>query len=778
MPRKAFILLAFLPLWMGLSLGSVSAQLFINELMSSNGSTIQDEDGDYPDWVEIYNAGDEPVNLMGYGLSDRPNNPFKWRFPQWVIAPGEYLIVFASDKNRTTGPYLHTSWAISAEGEEIVLADSNGTILDRSDALPIPRDVSYGRKPDGGPDWFFFNQPTPGAPNTTEGYLNTLEPVVFSIGGGFYDNPVTLALSHPVPGTQIRYTLDGSVPTEASPLYQGPLQITDRTPQPNGISMIPTNSTNHWPPWKPAEENIRKATVVRASAFKTGYRQSRADAQTYFVGLGGVDRYQIPVVSISTDPSNLFDEAVGIYVPGLLYEPGNSFSGNYYGSGDEWERPASFEFFEPGGFRAYADNCGVRIHGGWSRSFPQKSFRLYFASRYGQDMLFYQIFPGNSVEAYKRVLLRNSGNDWWKAMMRDSVVQGLIGNDVLATQASRMSAVYVNGEYWGLLRLRERHDKYYLSTHYGVDPDAVDFLEYVNTVVEGSNESWVELLSYINQNDTAQPEVYSQISQQIDIDNYIDYLVTEIYSRNSDWPMNNNRFWRPQQPGAKWQWLIHDLDSGFGWTGEDNAVAHNTLGFALEVGLQDANNADSATFLFRNLLRNRSFREQFINRMADRLNTTFQPENVIAKIDQAQNELSPYMEEHIQRWGYPANYDKWLEEVDVLRDFARERPAWVRRHFEEFFSLNGSVEISLNVSPAGAGSVRVNSLSSDRIPLPWTGRYFREIPVTITAVPNEGFRFAGWQGADGASEVLTIIPNVDTAITAIFEPEEEQGGDQ
>ncbi len=220
--------------------------LYLNEVMSSNATTSHDEDGDFSDWIELYYAGDEPLKLWGFGLSDNGEDPYKWVIPEITMHPGEFLVIWASGKDRTEpGRELHTNYRIAQEGEEIILTDPDGTRIDELTPVTIPTDISLGRKPDGTGDWFFFQDPTPGASNTTAAHSDVLEKPVLSHHPGFYARDFHLTLSHPDAGATIYYTLDGSRPDTTSQIFTGePIIIRDRTNEPNLLSEIPTTTDN------------------------------------------------------------------------------------------------------------------------------------------------------------------------------------------------------------------------------------------------------------------------------------------------------------------------------------------------------------------------------------------------------------------------------------------------------------------------------------------------------------------------------------------------------
>ncbi len=496
-------------------------QIRINEVMASNGSIVADEDGDFEDWVELHNFGSEPVNLEGWGLSDDYDRPFRWVFPARVIGPDEFLLVWASGKDRTDpAAPLHTNYSISSAGEEVILTHPNGTRVDELPPTVIPGDVSLGRLPGQGDAWFFFDQPTPGEANTTPGYDEILPPPVFSHTGGFYTDPFSLSLSAP-DGVTILYTLDGTEPnpdelggsTVSYPyktrypngsllqrtletfVYAGPIEINDRSGHANPITGITQlfSSNPHSPPGA-----VFSGTPVRAVAVREGALPSRAETHTFFVHPEGESRYDdILVLSIVTDERNLFDYHSGIYVPGIYadnwYAQTNSFNSgwipaNYQGRGMDWERPAHLEIFGDNGARELAQGVGLRSHGGWSRYFSwRRSLRLYARGAYDEQNSFdYPLLPGLTqrggsgapVESFQRVILRNSGNDWDGTLFQDALQQSLLSELPLDSQSySRAIVYFINGTFWGIKNIRERLDQHYVASHYDMDPDDVVILD-------------------------------------------------------------------------------------------------------------------------------------------------------------------------------------------------------------------------------------------------------------------------------------------------------------
>ena len=760
----------------------------INELMASNASGIQDEDGDYSDWIEIYNNTNAPVQLANFGLSDDPGVPFKWTFPSRLLPAGAFLLIFASDKDRKTGTQLHTNFKISASGESLQLVNATGTPLDLVPPVQMASNVSFGRRPDGGSQWsLFVSQSTPGAPNSGGGSGGPPPPPVFSRAGGFYTAPIALTLSTPSSGAVIRYTMDGSDPTENSPLYTAPLQITSRAGTTNDLSVIRTNRVTAGPStFFPPQGEVFKATVVRARTFVPGSDASAITTHTYFVDPQINGRYPLPVFAITTQREGFFGGKTGIYVPGDNFNGDHDRSGNYYQRGDAWERPAHVEFFDTDRTKGFAQQLGVRIHGSASRVDPQKSLRLYADEKYGKASIQYPLFPNKPLTQFKRVLLRNAGNDRSFSFIRDVFIQSLVKDLNLDVQASRPVVVFLNGEYWGIHHLQERVDKHYLSANHGVHPDSLDLLEMDREVVSGSAEPYQQMLDFIKANDIRVGAHYDTLAKKIDLDAFINYQIAEIYAANIDWPGNNLTYWRPRKPDGQWRWIFYDLDFGFGLN-ENSGLDRNMLAYVLDPNgptfpTPAAANTPYGTLLLRTLIENQGFRNRFINRFADLLNTHLKPERVVQRLEEIKASLAPVMPEHIARWRAPASMNDWNNQLQVIRTFAQRRPKVQRNHLSAYFNLGDTISVTLQVSNPAQGRVQINSLLIDEQtagsgsnPYPWQGRYFQNVPLRLTALPKPGYKFSGWQitAQPGATlpqqaSIQTLLQQ-DATITALFE---------
>jgi hypothetical protein len=718
--------------WSAAIVFPVRGQVRINEIQTSNAFTVQDEDGECPDWIEIRNAGDGPADLDGWGLSDDPARPFRWIFPAIRMAPQSHRIVFASGKDRRDPALeLHANFKLDSDGEILTLTRPDGSPADSMAFPPMPPDVSFGRPPGASGSPAVFEIPTPGAPNG-EGFGAFASNVAFSPDPGFYAGPADVVL-RAGPGETVRYTLDGSDPGPVSAPASGPLRIAS-------------------------------TAVLKARAFGPGRIPGPVAAATYFIGW----RSSLPVVSVSTAPDFLFDDDIGIYVQGNGTATGGypgfpaGAPANYF---EDWERPAFIELFETGGARGFAVPAGIRIHGKTTRTLPQKSLAVHLRSKYGVRSLEYPLLPGTPVHAFKSFLLRNAGSDntdnTGGVQFRDGFAARLVGGLDLEAQAYRPCVLFLNGEYWGVIELREHQDAHYLESHGGADPDAVDILDDYHRlrpwVIEGDAETYDRLIDFLERETVEAEPAARYVRSIMDVDNYLTYMAVQIYFANHDGPGHNCRFWRPRSAGGTFRWLLYDADQSFGmrtfvpsFRYNPEAYNDNTIAYYREENGPAWPNPPESTFLFRKILENPGFRNDFVNRVADLLNTVFLPDTVLRKLAEVRDAMAPEMGRHLKRWG--GSIGDWEQWTGVIDTFAVRRPSFLRGYTAAEFGTGESVRAAVSVLPEGGGTVSVNSIRIASSP--WTGLYFRNVPVKVRATPNPGYRFAGWSGALSSSDSL------------------------
>ncbi|MCB0531220.1 MAG: CotH kinase family protein [Lewinellaceae bacterium] len=551
--------------------------------------------------------------------------------------------------------------------------------------------------------------------------------VRFSLPGGFYNQKPEVSLS--AGDATIYYTTDGSLPTIHSTRYTQPLRL-------------------------------EQTTVVRAIA-RRGKISGQAFARTYFVNEPVTN---LPVISVAINPGILFHPERGIMMDGpdakqnTMNKPGANF----------WTRrefACNVEIFESDKKCVHNSGSGFRLFGGYSRIYPQKSMVLVARSNYGKKFFRHRLFGADQPKKFKYLVLRNGGSDFDGAHFRDELMNRLTDGWDLEKQAFRPALVYLNGQYWGIYHIREKINARFLEDHADVDRDSLDLMEHMINVRHGSSRHYRRLLDYIRANDLSDPKHYIWVQGQMDVSNFIDYQVAQIYCDNTD-AGGNIRYWRPKRAGGRWRWIMFDTDWGFGLY-DPQAWQHDAIQFFTEPDGPRWPNPPWSTFLLRNLLRNKDFKRDFVNRLCDRLNTDFAAQKVLAEITWFEKTMGPDMPRHLQRWRLSSLV--WERNLSVLREFAAKRPDFLRSCLTKNFDLGNTA--GLQVAAAEGGTVLVNQCISVGA-AGYTGTYFENMPVTLVAVPAYGYRFAGWEGIkrDGRT-IFTYLKAGDTLqVKARFEP--------
>lgn len=716
---------------MRMSAASQEWDLWVNEIAAINNETIETEFGEYEDWVEIFNYGDEPVDLHLAYVSDNPDDPTKHMLieqepGELIIEPGGFLILWA-DGFPELGA-RHLNFSLSGSGEYFGIYEPQDLIL--VDGVTFGQqisDVTYGRTLDGGM-WNFFPEPTPGAPNDTEGLFGILPKPAFSHNELFVEPSTSVTITVDDPEAEIYYTLDGSDPDENSTLYTVPVEIDS-------------------------------SAMLRARAFRPEFLASRIATNTYVTD----EDFALDVISIVTDNSNLFG-------PSGIYD--NRYSGI--------EKPIHVEYFNPQGEIQFEVDGGMKIHAPDNR--PQQSLRLYARSNYGDTQIDYPIFDQKDVQWYKRLILRNGANDGQqlsRTHFRDCMAHKIfneIDPDNIYS-AWKPVNVYLNGEYWGMYNLRERQDEFFIESNYGYTD--VDFLERTansaNTRDQraGDWDDYDAMRNYLMENDMADEEHYAVIEDWIDIRNYVDYMVTEIWTGNRDWLTNNVKYYRPRNmPETKWKWILWDTEYGMGcYPANDHGQPDfDALHMAMTWGGWPPHwGTQTSTYMMNNLKDNPEFVDYFITRHADLLNSWLRPDRVQEQIDYFKDLYQTDIPKQIERWGN--SITQWNSSIQALGNWNAPRASYCREHIiNKFDHVENEHVITLNIAPEGAGYIQVNTIFTDENP--WSGFYFDGVPVNLTAIANPGFTFEEWVEVGMDNAELQVWLSGDTSLTALFEPSE------
>jgi CotH kinase protein/HYR domain/Domain of unknown function DUF11/Chitobiase/beta-hexosaminidase C-terminal domain/Divergent InlB B-repeat domain/Secretion system C-terminal sorting domain len=558
------------------------------------------------------------------------------------------------------------------------------------------------------------------------------QPTVSTVGGK-YDTGFPLSISTTTPNTNIFYTLDGNEPTESAMRYTSPI-------------------------------SIDKNTTLRIKGFVAGMTPSQTTTHSYFINT----THTFPIVALSFKKSDFFNDTTGIYVK---YE-------------NDLEAPANIELFESGAkTAAFNQMVGIEIQGSASAQLPQKSLEIKASSAY--SAVPYKVFPELTFTSYKRFVLRNGGQDWGITLFRDELatslalktadLNGIIRKPDLDMQDFRPSVVYFNGEYWGIHGIRERMNRFYVEQHYNLKSADYDMIEnWGGEVNNGDATAFTTFYNSLPSRNLANNTTFEQFKTELDVSNFLDYNVFNIFIDNTDWPSNNIRCFRIKA-GGKWRFINYDHDFSFGlfllnggWnTGDARQNALSRLFNATDINWP---NGANATLLFRKCMENGNFRRDFINRMADMMNTVFKPTRISQRINEFKTQYQPEIERHAVRWGAPYGI-LWQANIEKMRSFGNQRIPEVMNHVQQQFSeVTGTASVTVAVMPVNGGSVNFSTLNLPPSVLPFTGTYFTGVDIPVTAVPAVGYVFRGWSDASlGNSSTINVRLSAAKNLTAIFE---------
>ncbi len=674
--------------------------IVISEVLNANVSYLKQPDGEYYDWIEIHNTTGSPISLAGYALSNNAKNPAKWVFPDVTLDAGEYLTVLASGKNISDAQKknnLETNFGLSADGDVVFLFTPEGTILDK---LLVPKghaDISYGRTD---ANLMFYSKPTPNEANGAgmAGYAQ--EPKITTPGGTF-DSAQSVSVEVP-DGCSATYTTDGTVPTENSSRYSGPITIS-------------------------------KTTIFRVRAFKSGYNGSDTASQTYIIYTGESTvenhKYTLPVISIVTDPKNLWDPDIGIYVAGSDYAEATGAGTdplqikiplndpnwnllNFWAQpkshpdplGRAWERDVHFDYIDLDGKTLYSGDGAIQIQGQFSRFGEQKGLALIARGAYGDSMFNYPFFENRDITSYKSLILRASGQDSVYSRIRDNLVTtlfeegntGLPAERAVVVQAHKQVVVLLDGKYWGVYDLEEKITEHFVAQRFHLsNPKSVDLL-FGNgnqfCVLAGDGwEDYTDMVEWAGSHDLSDSSNYDYICSLMDTENYATYVAAEIIVGNTD--SGNVKYWRSAEYDNKWRWIYSD----FCWAmnRDDDRPDSSSSGYRRDFFTRyfdpegHGTGKATSTVLIRALLANATFRQVFLEKVALMINDVYTPEKINAMVDRLQGNISEEMKYDVDLWN-SITYTFWQQHCDHIRAYADHYQEYALKYVQSYFSLSDS----------------------------------------------------------------------------------------
>jgi hypothetical protein len=743
-----------------------NSALVITEISPANMDWL-DEDGGDPGWIEIYNAGDVAANLKGYSLVEDTLKPRKWVFGDELIAAHDFRIVFCDKGNVVSvdggddnqfHKRTHTNWKLSKKGGSVYLIDPYFGIRDKVDYPELTTGMSWGIVDAGA--WKYFEKSTPEQANTNStGYDGVVPKFSFNGSqGGFYSGSVKLNPPTLSDGLKVRCTQDGSAPTENSPEFSSTIEIT-------------------------------KTTVLRCAAYKKGLLTKEEVTNTYFID----ESINMPVVSISVDPS-FFEKHYIQPKAGSTNasDPESAPSGLY----EDVEFPVHVEYYAEGSKsknKAWETNAGISMMGNYSRLERKKSVAVVMREEYGAGWLHYSLFETRKSEKdkYKAFNLRNNGNRFVSDYFADALGGAILEGSGVDYQRSRQVVVFYNGKYLGIHDMRERYNKNYIESNYGIDASTVNMVKHLTEEVTASNgtaDEYIAMLDYAAAHDfSKEPEAYEYMKSIMDVGNFADYMVAEMYIHNGDWPNNNVRAWRT--PDQRWKFMIYDLDHGFDWdwgvAGFDQKGTNmfkwvkqggRTTGKCYTETDKEFTGERAHCFhvFYTRLIKNPDFRRLFINHSAVMLQNYLNAgvvEKVRAKMEASidRSEAERDLEENGQK---DRGYGSFTISNESITEWARERDDEIISQYKSEFDDLGDM-VTVKISSSGNGVVLMEGMNlpgSTANSTNYSGKFFSGNQMELTAVPAAGAVFKGWSDDATNTEKTRIVTIKDgLTITAKFD---------
>lgn len=582
----------------------------------------------HEDWIELYNASNREKRLDGWYLSNDPDRPTLYSLSNIMIPAGGYAVIQATQtggKDAGNAPF-----SISASGETLFLTDAQGILVDVFETGVLESGLTAGRLAgDSSGTRYFFTKATPMQANTAQAYPSYAMEPVFSEHALYHDTAFPLSISCGTDGARIYYTLDGSTPNTTSTPYEGPIVISKNTP-------------------------------VRAVAVKDGLINSRIVGATFLFETP----HLLPVVCLSM--SRVDFEAIYYVVErkGKVERGGGSFA-----------------YYEADGLLGTILPCGLRVNGASTITMRQKSLSVYFRGAYGASTANYPFFESGEITSFSSLVLRNSGQDANNARLRDSFCMRAVEGLNIDAVRTRPVVVYINGEYWGVYDLNENQNEDYLASYYGVNPDQTDIIRRNETVLAGGRAEFKRVRAFAIERNTACAEVYAELCQWVDTEYFTDYLIAQTYFANGD--LVNQKYWRAQDYSVKWRPVYYDLDGALSSPTRSLFSSYFNAG-----GVQSPDGTFTYMEIYIGLRGNAQWCEQFCKRYVAVVVNQFDPDRLVAILEELAAEMEPEMARHIRRWGTPSSLSSWKNATEKMKSFLRQRPDYALKNLQNAFELS------------------------------------------------------------------------------------------
>ena len=695
--------------------------IIINEVQTANIDMYVDPSSNYGGWIELYNATDNAVSLNNLYISDDETNLTKYNLgrDRGVIPSKGYHVLWFDHYNFHYSP-SQIDFKLDYDGGAIYLSDTEGQLITKFEYPVAITRTSYARTKDNGPEWSYTAFPTPGASNSTSTFAEErLEAPVVDKDACLFTTPFTFNVEIPK-GATLRYTTDGTTPTLS-----------------NG-----STSTN-------GRFSVSYTTTYRFGLFQEGKLPSQIVTRSYIYK---DQDYNLPIISVVTDPVNLYDDMLGVYVKGTNGRTGNGQSSPCNWNMD-WDRPVNFEYITPDGGMVVNQEVDFAMCGGWSRAWEPHSFKLKAGKIYeGLNSMDYPFFADKPYLKHKTLQIRNGGNDT-DCRIKDLALQEIVHRSGLDVdgQAAQPVHHFINGEYKGMLNMREPNNKHYAYANWGIDTDEMDQFEmspdsgYVQ--MEGTREAFLEW--YTLSEYAADEHIYDEIRNLVDIDEYINYMAVEFYLGGTDWPQNNIKGFRPRIENGRFRFVLFDLDGALATTSPFKTFEGkqiHTFDYIYDMGGRLTEEIEMVT-IFLNMLQNDSFRKQFIDTYCLVAGSVFEPERCNAIIDEMAQ-----MRDHALSLEWRSPYST----ANSLKSSLAGRQNTMINALTNYERMKINQETKQSVSVA-ANIDGVSLRMNDQI-IP-TGKFSGSLfaPVTLKAEPKAGYRFVGWSDQNSGQQGTILV---------------------
>jgi len=695
----------------------LQAQISFNEYSASNLNQFNDAYNKFEDWVELYNASDVPVDISGWHLSDRENKPYKWKFPQGTtIGANDFAVFYCSGRDTLD----HTNFKLSqTKGNEfLILSKPDETIVESFPLALTLLGHSNAKNIDGDGSWMICTDPSFIKSNTNSFFFEryTAAPTI-NMEAGFYDGTIEVSATNHEPNSVLHYTLDGTLPTLSSPVYDSTLVIDTTT-----------------------------VVKLRAYSMESNILPGKIAFKTFFID----ESFTLPVISVGAD--ELFDLAAGN--PTL--------------------RPiGSIEYFDPAK-SVYDKSYGeLNKHGQDSWALDQRSLDYVCRDEMGYSKAIQTaLFNYSERDEHQRLMLRASGDDNYPSgdfdgigcHMRDEYSHELAlkGNMDLDVRAVERIIVFLNGVYWGVYGLRERpvdHD--YTKYNYDQDKYHIQYLAtWGGTWAEyGGNlafDDWEIMRNLVLDNDMSDPILYQVFKDHVNVLSMMDYFILNLNVVAKDWLIFNTAWWRglnPEGGRKKWAYVLWDNDATLGYyinyTDIPN-ITYTATPCDLEAFGGWETFGSHRPMMLKLINENPEFRQLYFSRYADLMNTVFTCDNMLSTLDSMVNTILPEMPRHVEHWTVSGEtVDDWLENIEILRTYVDNRCNFLDTALTICYETEGPYQLTLKVEPENVGEIKLNTL--DLTNFPWTGDYYGGMDNNLRAKPHDqsSYEFIRWESVSG-----------------------------